>query len=112
MEVNFFGSINITRTARDEPRESGGIPTLLVPESERKERGQNGNFVFGGRVPKKELEGRSKNGVQKCEEDEIKGSKSGAGSSEICRKKHARSTFHIYEKEANGVLFEVMPNRN
>ena len=28
-----------------------------------------------------ELEGRSKNGVQKCEEDEIKGSKSGAGSS-------------------------------
>ena len=30
-----------------------------------------------------ELEGRSKNGVQKCEEDEIKGSKSGAGNSEI-----------------------------
>ena len=30
-----------------------------------------------------ELEGRSKNGVQKCEEDEIKGSKSGAGGSEI-----------------------------
>ena len=30
-----------------------------------------------------ELEGRSKNGVQKCEEDEIKGSKSGVGSSEI-----------------------------
>ena len=31
-----------------------------------------------------ELEGRSKNEVQKYEEDEIKGSKSGAGSSEIC----------------------------
>ncbi len=26
----------------------------------------------GGGVPKMELEGRSKNGVQKCEEDEIK----------------------------------------
>lgn len=30
-----------------------------------------------------ELEGRSKNGVQKCEEDKIKGSKSGARSSDI-----------------------------
>ena len=30
-----------------------------------------------------ELEGRSINGVQKCEEDEIKGSKSEAESSEI-----------------------------
>ena len=30
-----------------------------------------------------ELEGRSKNGVQKCEEDEIKGSKSEAKISEI-----------------------------
>ena len=29
------------------------------------------------------LEGRSKNGVQKCEEDKIKGSKSGARSSDI-----------------------------
>ena len=48
MEVNFFGSINITRTARDEPRESGGVPTLPVPESERKEGGQNWNFVLGG----------------------------------------------------------------
>ena len=30
-----------------------------------------------------ELEGRSKNGIQKCEEDKIKGSKSGARSSDI-----------------------------
>ena len=30
-----------------------------------------------------DLEGRSKNEVQKCEEDKIKGSKSGAGGSEI-----------------------------
>ena len=30
-----------------------------------------------------ELEGRSINGVQKCEDDEIKRFKSGAGSSEI-----------------------------
>ena len=60
------------------------MPTLPVPESEHKERGQNWDFIFwGGGVPKLELEGRSKNGVQKCEEDDIKGSKSGAGSSEI-----------------------------
>ena len=32
-----------------------------------------------------ELEGRSKNGVQKCEDHEIKRPKSGAGSSEIFR---------------------------
>ena len=69
--------------SKDEPRESEGVPTLPVPESERKEWGQNWNFVFGGRVPKMELEGRSKNGVQKCEEDKIKGSKSGARSSDI-----------------------------
>ena len=30
-----------------------------------------------------ELEGRSENGVQKCEKDEIKGLQSGGGSSEI-----------------------------
>ena len=40
-------------------------------------------LCFGGRLPKMELEGGSKNGVQKCEEDEIKGSKSGARSSDI-----------------------------
>ena len=40
-------------------------------------------LCFGGRVPKMELEGRSKNGVQKCEEDKIKGFKSGARSSDI-----------------------------
>lgn len=30
-----------------------------------------------------DLEGRSKNGLQKCQEDEIKGSKNGARSSDI-----------------------------
>ena len=42
-----------------------------------------GTLFWGGGVPKMDLEGRSKNGVQKCEEDEIKGSKSEAESSEI-----------------------------
>ncbi len=37
--------------SRDEPRESEGVSILLVLESERKEGGQNWNFVFGG-VPK------------------------------------------------------------
>ena len=41
------------------------MPTLPVPESERKERGQNWDFVFwGGGVPKMELEGRSKMGYR------------------------------------------------
>ena len=40
-------------------------------------------LCFGGRVPKIELEGRSKSRVQKYEEDKIKGSKSGARSLDI-----------------------------
>ena len=48
------------QTSRHLPRESGGVHTFPVPVSERKERGQNWNF---GRVPKMELERRSKNGV-------------------------------------------------
>ena len=36
------------QTSRHLPRESGGVPTLPVPELERKERGQNWNFVLGG----------------------------------------------------------------
>ncbi len=36
------------QTSRDEPRESGGVPTLPVPESERKKGGQNWNLVLGG----------------------------------------------------------------
>lgn len=43
-----------------------------MPESEFKEGGQNWSFAG---LPKMELEGWSKNGTQKCEEDEIKGSK-------------------------------------
>ena len=35
------------QTSRHLPRESGGVPTLPVPESERKEGGQNWNFVLG-----------------------------------------------------------------
>ena len=34
------------QTSRHLPRESGGVPTLPVPESERKERGQNWNYAF------------------------------------------------------------------
>ncbi len=41
-----------------------------MPESEFKEGGQNWSFAG---LPKMELEGWSKNGTQKCEEDEIKG---------------------------------------
>ena len=59
-----------------------GVFTLLMSESERKERGLKLELCFGG-VPKMDLEGRFKNGVQKCEEDETKGFKSGVGSSEI-----------------------------
>ena len=52
--------------------ESEGVPTLPVPESERSKGTKSG----AGRV--------SKMGVPKSENDEIKGPKSGARSSEIC----------------------------
>ncbi len=61
------------QTSRDEPREFGGVPTLPVPESERKGRGQNWNFVLGpkngpgGTVRKwsTEVRGRRDKGIQK-----------------------------------------------
>ena len=63
------------QTSRHLPRESGGVPTLPVPESERKEGGQNWNFVLGegsknrtrGTVQKwsTEVRGRRDKGIQK-----------------------------------------------
>ena len=60
-----------------------GVSLLFQCQNRSARKGAKTGTLFWGRVPKIELEGRSKNGVQKCEEDEIKGSKSGAGSSEI-----------------------------
>ena len=57
--------------SRDEPRESEGVSILLVLESERKEGGQNWNFVFEGF--QNGAGGTVQKGAQKCEEDEIKG---------------------------------------
>ncbi len=66
--------LRVCRLPEMNPGNPGVSLLSQVPESERKKRGRNWNFIWD--------EG-SKNGVEKCEEDEIKGSKSGAGSSDI-----------------------------